>query len=318
MNVKGDATYLAYSAGWKSVRWMPEKSAYKFFDVVADGLWSREGGGVTQLEKNLRRIRPAASDAEIRELSKDSMRRYFRYWCEAFRMPDWSKERVVNTMLCEGEDNLTQAINQNKGVIVALPHMGNWDHVGAWACLTKGPLTSVAERLKPEKLFDKFIDYRSSLGMRIYPLGTPDLMDVLASELRTDHRLLALVSDRDLTARGIDVEFFGEATRMPAGAANLALRTGAPLLPAALWHTEIGSAIRLFPQIEIPDGAPTGDDCARQPGYAEAVTVMTQQVARCFETGINDHPTDWHMMQKLWLADLDPERLAASDAARGR
>ncbi|MGV1037929.1 MAG: phosphatidylinositol mannoside acyltransferase [Candidatus Nanopelagicales bacterium] len=318
MSIQADLGYYAYSLGWSTVRRMPEKTAYRTFDVIADRIWSRRGSGVAQLEKNLSRVRPEASYAELRKLSRQSMRKYFRYWCDAFRMPDWSRERIVSTF--EGVDDyrLDDALAQNKGVVVALCHMGNWDHGGAWASLTKAPLTAVAEKLEPEKLFEKFLEYRSSLGMQIYPLGMPNVTNVLADELRNDHRIVALVADRDLTARGVDVDFFGDTTRMPTGPANLALRTGAPLLAATLYYEGPIAYARFHEQIVVPPGAPTGESAKDHPGYAAAVADMTQQVARGFEEGISDRPTDWHMLQKLWLADLDQERLAQSDAAGGR
>lgn len=318
MSLQDDASYYAFAAGWKIVRRLPEKTAYRNFNRVADRLWAKRGGGVLQLEQNLRRVVPTATDAEIRELSKQSMRNYFRYWCDAFRMPDWSQERIVSSVVCYNEHYIDEALALNAGIICALPHMGNWDHIGAWGTVELAPVTSVAERLKPEKLFDKFIEYRTSIGLRIYPLGQPNVVDTLADELRDDKRIIALLSDRDLTAHGIAVDFFGEKTRMPAGPANLALRTGAPILPASLWYDGPNCCINIHPPVVVPAGAPTGDDARNQPGYAAAVSDMTQQIANAFQDGIAAHPADWHMMQKLWLSDLDQDRLAAADAAGGR
>jgi phosphatidylinositol dimannoside acyltransferase len=318
MNPKDDASYYAYSAGWSAVRRLPEKSAYRGFDVIADRLWKRRGSGVLQLEKNLGRVVPDASDTDLRDMSRESMRKYFRYWCDAFRMPDWSNERIVDTFECVGEFRLEEGLAQGKGVIVALAHMGNWDHAGAWATLAHAPLTAVAERLEPERLFDRFLDYRQSLGMQIYPTGYPNVIDTLAEELRVDKRIVALVSDRDLTARGIDVTFFDVETRMPAGPANLALRTGAPLFPATLWYDGPKAFAHIHPQVVVPADAPSGDNAKNEVGYESAVVNMTQQIANAFEGGIAERPTDWHMMQKLWLPDLDASRLAAADAAGGR
>lgn len=316
MTTKQEMAYLAYAGGWSAVRKMPERTAYQTFDVIADRLWSRRGGGVQQLEKNLARVRPEASYAELRKLSRQSMRSYFRYWCDAFRIADWSETEVVQRFEGVNAQYLHDALKLGKGVIVALPHMGNWDHAGAWATLDVGPLTAIAEKLEPEKLFDKFVSYRESIGLRIHALGTPGVVDTLADELRNENRIVALLADRDLTARGIDVTLFGSATRMPAGPANLALRTGAPLFAATLWYDKKKAYAKIHPQIQIPAGAPSGDDAREQPGYDEAVSGITQQIANAFEEGIREHPADWHMMQKLWLEDLDPQRLAATEAKR--
>ena len=91
--------------------------------------------------------------------------------------------------------------------------------------IDQAPLTAVAEKLEPERLFERFVEYRESLGMQIYPLGQKNVIDTLADELRNDKRIVALVSDRDLTSRGIEVDFFGEKTRM--------LRLGRPTLRCA-------------------------------------------------------------------------------------
>ena len=318
MKFKDGAAYYAYAAGWSTVRRLPEKMAYKNFDRIADRLWKKDGGGVRQLEKNLGRVLPDASPAEIRELSRESMRNYFRYWCDAFRMPDWSHEKINDRFTCVNSEYLADALAQGNGAIMTLPHMGNWDHTGAWGALNYAPVTAIAEKLEPERLFDRFVEYRASLGLRIYPLGQKNVMNTLASELRNDNRMVALVSDRDLTAHGIEVDFFGEKTRMPAGAASLALRTGAPILPLTLWYEGPNACAEIHPPVTVPTGAPVGDDARNQPGYADAVSNMTQQVADAFAKGIAEHPTDWHMMQKLWLADLDQEKLAASDVAGGR
>lgn len=311
-----EATYLAFSLGWNMVRRMPERTAYKTFDRIADRVWRAHGTGVQQLERNLRRVVPDASHSQLRELSHESMRSYLRYWCDAFRLPDWSEDRIVTTLRTERGNLLYDTFAQGRGVVIALGHMGNWDQAGAWGNLMVGPVTAVAERLKPERLFRRFVAYRERLGIRIYPLGTPNLTDVLATEVRDGGRIVALLADRDLGAHGIDVTLFGEATRMPAGPANLALRTGAPLLAATLYYQGRDAWVTFHEPIKIPRDAPLGDGCSEEPGYDAAVAAITQQIADCFQVGITNHPADWHMMQKLWLSDLDQHRLAAVNAKR--
>lgn len=310
-----EASYLAYTAGWATVRKMPERAAYETFNKIADRLWKRRGKGVQRLEANLARVVPDADADELRQLSREGMRRYFRYWCDAFRMPDWSSERVVESFRLENQQWLKQAMTAGRGGIVALPHMGNWDHAGGYATLSVAPVTAVAERLKPERLFDRFVEYRESLGMQILPVGMPGLIDELARQLTDENRVVALVADRDLSRRAVPVTLFGEPTRMPAGPATLALRTSAPLFAAALWYDGPIAVARLSRPIQIPAGAPTGPGCWEKPGFDEALREITQQVADYFEAGIREHPVDWHMLQHLWLADLDPDRLAAADAA---
>ena len=179
----GDAvTEWAFAAGWQLVKWLPERMAYRAFDTGADLLWRRRAGGIEQFERNQARIHPDLDAAQLSLLSRAGMRSYLRYWCDAFRLPTWSREKV-DTFGLERVEILDAAMAEGKGVIVALNHGGNWDHAGAWACARYGQLTTVAERLKPEGLFNRFLAYRESLGMEIVPLGDPDLMRILARRL---------------------------------------------------------------------------------------------------------------------------------------
>ncbi len=318
MSAKEQLTYLSYAGGWTTVRRMPEKTAYRTFGRIADRMWRSGKGGVPQLEKNLQRVFPDATHSELRDLSRAGMNSYMRYWCDAFRIIDWDRDRIVDTFECVHAERIGDPVKAGTGVVVALCHMGNWDHAGAWGALTQGPLASVAEKLKPEKLFKRFVAYRESLGMTIFGLGDEAVMDGLTDFVRDRSGIVALLADRDLTPRGVDVTFFGEPTRMPAGPASLALRTGAPLHSATLWYDRSKAYTEIGPRIEVPEWAPSGDDARDHPRHDEAVALMTAEFARSIEAGIRAHPEDWHMLQKLWLADLDAAKLAESDARGGR
>ena len=292
-------TYGLYAAAWGLVRRLPERVAYRLFDAVADLVWRSRRGPVLRLEANLRRARPDASSEQLRALSRAGLRSYLRYWCEAFRLPDWSRDRVVGSVRVENEHYLRDALGAGRGVLAALMHMGNWDHAGAWASLTGAPVVTVAERLRPERLYTRFLAYREGLGMEILPLtgGDGDLLDTLSRRLRAG-RLVPLLADRDLRASGIPVELLGEPTRMPPGPAMLALRTGAALHPVSIWYEPQVSGrhrlvIRFHDEVVAPVNGRT----------REKVTAMTQEVAAVFGTAITAHPEDWHMLQPLWLRD---------------
>jgi lauroyl/myristoyl acyltransferase len=304
--VRERLTYLLYTVAWGLVRRLPEPAAYRLFDVVADLVWRTRRGPVLRLEANLRRARPDASYDELRALSRAGLRSYLRYWCDAFRLPDWSRDRVVETVRVENEHYLRDALRAGRGVVAALMHAGNWDHAGAWASLTGAPVVTVAERLRPERLYNRFLAYREGLGMEILPLtgGDGDLLDTLSRRLR-EGRLVPLLADRDLRASGIPVDLLGEPTRMPAGPAMLALRTGAALHPVSLWYEPAGPrrrrlVIRFHDEVVAPVDGRT----------REKVTAMTQEVADVFGAAITAHPEDWHMLQPLWLGDLDDRRRA--------
>ena len=277
-----------YFAGWRIVRWLPENSAYKFFCRVADFLVNRNGKSVKRLRSNLSRTNPNLTSLNLEILVVDAMRSYMRYWCDTFRFPDWSPQRVVNTVSVTNEHLLMDAIAAKTGVIVALPHAGNWDHAGAYFCAKEVRLVTVAERLKPEKLFLKFLSYRESMGMEVLPLDGR-VLDTLAQRL-DEGALVALVADRDLSRSGIEVDFFGGPARMPAGPALLALRTKAPLITAFVSYTETGIHIE-FNTVVLPT---SGNE-------SEKVQEIVQMTAQQFESGIRKAPHDWHMLQRIWV-----------------
>ncbi|MFB8178350.1 phosphatidylinositol mannoside acyltransferase [Streptomyces sp. NPDC055966] len=288
-----------YGLGWSTVKKLPEPAAVRLGRTIADLTWKQRGKGVQRLESNYARVVPGATPERLAELSRAGMRSYLRYWMESFRLPAWSRERVRTGFDPKDIHHLTDGLASGQGVVLALPHMANYDLAGAWVTTKlETPFTTVAERLKPETLYDRFVAYREGLGMEVLPHSGGSAFGTLARRLR-DGGLVCLVADRDLSASGVEVDFFGERTRMPAGPALLAQQTGALLLPVTLWYDD--SPImkgQVHPPIEVP-GSGT---------RAEKTSVMTQALADAFATGIADHPEDWHMLQRLWLADLDPAK----------
>ncbi|MFJ7054166.1 phosphatidylinositol mannoside acyltransferase [Streptomyces albidoflavus] len=286
-----------YGLGWSTVKKLPEPVAVRLGQTLADTVWKRRGKGVLRLEANLARVVPGAGPERLAELSRAGMRSYLRYWMESFRLPAWSETRIEEGFEPEGLHHLTDGLAAGKGVILALPHLGNWDLAGAWVTRNLGvPFTTVAERLKPETLYDRFVAYREGLGMEVLPHTGGSAFGTLARRLRAGG-LVCLVADRDLSASGVEVTFFGDTARMPAGPAILAQQTGALLLPVTLWFdaTPVMKG-RVHPPVEVPE---TGT-------RAEKTSLMTQALADAFAEGIADHPEDWHMLQRLWLADLEP------------
>lgn len=297
------ATAWAFATGWRLVRVLPERAAYAAFAQAADVLWRRRAGGVEQLERNLARACPDSNARELRELSRAGMQSYLRYWCDTFRLPTWDRRRVDDYCRVEGRDFLDAGVTSGDGIVVALGHSGNWDHLGAWACNRYGGLTTVAERLKPESLFDQFLAYRESLGMEVVPMGDADSMRRLMGALRAG-RLVPLLADRDLSRGGVIVDLLGEPASVPAGPAALALLTGAPLHPGTAWFEGKTAVVRIHDAVDVPTDGPK----------PERIQHMMQQVADVLSEGIRAHPTDWHMMQPVWLADLDAERFERARA----
>ena len=294
---------IGFAVGWAAAQHVPSGIARRMANAAADLIWRRQGPGVRQLRANLARVVGPVTSEDLDAVTRDGLRRYLRYWQEAFQLPSWSHERITSTFeVVEGLDRLDTAMNAGTGAMLALPHMGNWDHAGAWATLRYGGLTTVAERLRPESLFDRFVTYRESLGMEVIALGDSDVTSRLARRLK-EGRLVCLLADRDLLGRGAEVEFFGESASMPPGPAALSVLTGAPLMPVSTWHADGVTRARIHPTIAPPDAG----------GRRETVETMTQEVANAFADAIADHPADWHMMQRLWHADLTAPRYVADD-----
>ena len=295
-----------YGAAWTVIKLLPEKAAYRLFDLIADRLWKRRGKPVRQLEANLLRVLGKGTDeATLRAVSRKAMRSTLRTYCEQFRLPVWSRKRVVSSADISPEDVqlLREVADSPRGSIMALGHTGNYDHAGAWFVnfLDDG-FTTVAEHLKPESVAQKFLDYRRGLGMEVLPHdGGPSVFGLLARRLR-EGKVVCLVADRDLSSSGVQVDFFGEAVRMAAGPAALAVQTGAALHPVNLWYSAPGRmGIKVHPEIPVP----------AEGTRAEKVAHMTQALADAYAEGIAAHPEDWHMLQKYFLADLDPARAKA-------
>jgi phosphatidylinositol dimannoside acyltransferase len=286
--MKDNISAFVYFAGWRIVRWLPEETAYKTFFKVADLLVKRNGKSVQRLRSNLARTQPDLTSLDLEILVVDAMRSYMRYWCDTFRFPDWSQQRVTETVSVTNEHLLMNAIEAKTGVIVALPHSGNWDHAGAYFCAKGVRLVTVAERLKPEKLFLKFLSYRQSMGMEVLPLDGR-VLDTLTQRLN-EGALVALVADRDLSRSGINIDFFGGPARMPAGPALLALKTKAPLITAFVSYTDDGIHIE-FNTVVLPE---SGNE-------SEMVQEIVQTTAQLFESGIKKAPQDWHMLQRIWV-----------------
>ena len=285
--------YWGYNLAWKIIRWIPESKAYSLANRFADFLYARNGKGVNRLRSTYRRVRPELDGAQLEFLVNAGMRSYLRYWCDTFRFPAWSKERLLSTTVCENENFLRDPIAANRGCIVALPHAGNWDHAGAYFCATGIPLTTVAEHLKPEKLFRKFLEYRTAIGMEVLDLDSRSIA-VLSQRLRAG-KLVALVADRDLSKNGIPVNFFGTGGQMPAGPALLAVQTGADLITAFVKYEEVGIRIIFGEAIAVPE---TGS-------VSEKAAAMTQVIADRFAEQLAVNTVDWHMLQRIWRDDVN-------------
>jgi KDO2-lipid IV(A) lauroyltransferase len=274
------------------LRFAPPGLATRAFRAGANLAAHRDGPGARQLRRNLTRVVPHACPAELDALVRGGLRSYARYWQEVFLLP-WADHAALVGRLdgaIDGVEHLDKALSAGRGVVVVLPHTGNWDMAGLWLVHQHGTFSTVVERLAPEELYQRFVDYRTALGFDIIPLtGAGNPIPRLLRRLRAGG-VVCLLGDRDLTGAGTNVEFFGAAARMPLGPARLAVATGATLLVIGSWFTSDGWGFRIHPPVPVPDRT--------------AVHRATQTVADCFALDIAAHPEDWHMLQPLWIDDL--------------
>ena len=292
-------TDLGYAAGWRAVRMLPEPLARSGFERAGRIAAGRDGSGVRQLRANLRVATGGRlPEPELDELTARAMASYMRYWQEAFRLPTLGVDRIRRDTEVLGFEWIERARSEGRGVVLALPHSGNWDAAGVWLADRLGePFLTIAERLKPESLYRRFLEYRESLGMRVTPLtGGPKPGSEVLREWLDDGGVSCLLVDRNLGTGGVPVSFFGQPALMPGGAALLAARTGASLLPAVARFDGAGWRIQVHPEVPV-----TGEG-----RLATRVATAMQTVADAFTEGIGLQPEDWHMLGRIW-ADVPPD-----------
>ena len=296
------ARYVTYRGLAAAMGHMPEPLAHGLARAVAGAMARRGGPAHDMAERHICRVLASEcpdgvepDDALVRRLCKRSFDYYARYWADGARLPYETEAGVrQHWRLEEGREHLRNAMDRGKGIVMALPHVGSWEWGGYWLALEGMPMTAVMERLEPEQLFEWFVVKRAAMGLTAVPMGEGS-SSALIKALK-HNQIAGLVSDRDLVGNGVEVEFFGERTTLPGGAATLALRTGAPLIcvcvysvPGRNWHTAV---------VHAPL------DTTRKGTLREDIARVTQDVARTFEHDIRCRPEQWHMYQPVWPSDL--------------
>jgi KDO2-lipid IV(A) lauroyltransferase len=297
-----------YHIAWRAVRLLPERTAYALFDRVADAMTRRNGGSVRRMRANYRTVRPDLPDADLELLVAAGVRSYLRYWCEAFRLPDLTPDRLARAVRVVGDEPVRAALGEGRAVVCFLGHLGNWDMAGAWATRHLGPVVTVAERLRPEEVFEEFLAFRERLGMHIIPLtGGGDVYDRLRAAAE-EPVVIPLLADRDLTRKGLEVDFAGDRSRVAIGPAALAYDTGSDLHPVSIHYERAAdgpggwrSVITFHDRVPVPEGE------ARH----RAVQSMTAACAAVLSETVLEHTADWHMMQRVFVRDLDPARVTS-------
>lgn len=288
------ATVSTYRLGALAARLMPGPLAIAAASSVGFGASLASPARREMFQRHLRRVNPKMGRTAMRIATQTAFDSYARYYVESFRLPTMSKRSVARSFTVEGYEHVTDALAGGNGVILALPHLGGWEWAGRWMTDQGHRLTVVVEPLEPPELFQWFVDLRKNLGMNVVPLGSNAASTVLKA--LKDNEVVCLLCDRDLDRKGVDVEFFGERTTLPAGPAMLSLRTGAPILPTGVYFTPHYNGHHGLVRPPIPiqrHGGGMRDDVAR----------VTQALAHELEFLIRRAPEQWHMFQPNWPSD---------------
>lgn len=304
-----------FTLAWKILPKLPEGMIAGAFNLAADQLWRGRKGSVLQLEKNLRRVLPDADEATLRATSRAALRSYAQYYAEIFTTPGIAPEDLYRRSTLNCPDSVHEAL-RNGSVVLALGHTGNWDYAGFQASRELATVLTVAEVLTPRELFEDFLRFRESLGMEVIPLEKgANVFGQLRSRAREETRTVALLADRDLTHNGIEVELVGHRARVAAGPAALSHSLRIPLYFVGLRHVRVPAPTKLRPKrtvsgIEAKFYGPITVD----PG-PNAVERLTQAWADAMSDWLRTYPESWHMLQKVFVEDLDPDRLTEARSA---
>jgi KDO2-lipid IV(A) lauroyltransferase len=236
---------------------------------------------------------------------------YMRYYHEIFHVSHFTVPQLVARIGAEGRERLDAVVARGRNPVLALAHMGNWDMAGAWATREIGAVTTVAERLKPPELFDQFVAMRATIGLTIVPSDPGKVFRPLAEAAMSHERgIVPILADRDLSRRGIEVTMFGHAARVAAGPAALACHADVPLIPLAIVSEKLTGARRRVARSRHGYTLVVLPEVPRRPDLpaAQEVQVMTQGWATALAGVIAEHPTDWHMLQKVFVEDLDADK----------
>jgi KDO2-lipid IV(A) lauroyltransferase len=284
------AAFHAYrSAAWLA-RTLPERLGQRAFRLggrVAFDLLPSVRGVVARNQAQV--LGRSPGDPIVRAATREAFDLYARYWFDSFRFAVTPHHEIAARFESVDAHHLWDALGEGRGAIVALPHVGNWDAAGPWLRSLDRPIVAVAEQLRPARLYELFVANRTASGVDVVGLGTPGIGRTLAGRL-ADGWIVALVADRDLSGRGVEVVMFGRRRRVPAGPALLSITTGAPLIVTPVFQTEPGWRCVMTRPLTIE---PTGD-------RRRDVTSLTERMAAEFERAIAAAPTDWHMFQPAW------------------
>lgn len=312
----------AFALTRAAVERLPESVGRALFSAAGTAMGLSGSAGARRLRANQARIRPGLGPVRARLLSAAAMRSYMRYYYECFRLPVLGEDRILARVQLDNDAELRADLASGRSATAALVHAGNWDMAGAWACIDLAPVHTLAERLEPAGLYEDFLRFRTGLGMTIYPVvrGGGGLR-ALEEDMAAGVCFTPILADRDLTASGVEVRLAGHAMLVAPGPALLAQRTGCAIYPVFSRYERLarrrraaaGTRWGLRLTVGEPVRAETTPDSDSRERAAD-VRRMSQEWMDQFEPWLRAHLEDWHMLQRVFVSDLDPERLARARA----
>lgn len=312
----------AFALARAAVERLPESVGRALFSAAGTAMGLSGLAGARRLRANQARIRPGLGPVRARLLSAAAMRSYMRYYYECFRLPVLGEDRILARVQLDNDAELRADLASGRSATAALVHAGNWDMAGAWACIDLAPVHTLAERLEPAGLYEDFLRFRTGLGMTIYPVvrGGGGLR-ALEEDMAAGVCFTPILADRDLTASGVEVRLAGHAMLVAPGPALLAQRTGCAIYPVFSRYERLarrrraaaGTRWGLRLTVGEPVRAETTPDSDSRERAAD-VRRMSQEWMDQFEPWLRAHLEDWHMLQRVFVSDLDPERLARARA----
>jgi len=285
--------YIAVRIGMGIIGLLPYGTAIALGAAAGRAFARFDTGRRAMVARHARRLGIAPED--VSDHVGDVFAHYGRYWAEALWIRPRRKPLIDGGTTDEGLHFIEEARDAGRGIIFALPHMGNWEYAAPIAARLGIEVVAVAEDLRNRRIRDWFLRLRNSMGIGIIlATGSAQVMRELEAVIARNGTV-ALLCDRDLRRKGVEVEFFGESTTIPAGPASLAIRTGAPLHPVATYFDGKGHHVVVRPAVEIPPGEDRGT----------RMKAATQALAKELEALILEAPAQWHLLQPNWPSDLE-------------
>ncbi|WP_084130481.1 phosphatidylinositol mannoside acyltransferase [Demequina sp. NBRC 110055] len=297
----------ALLTAWRASRVLPVGAVRSLAAAGARLAWRRPGTAVRRFEDNLHRVTGLEGDS-LRSLSRRGLESVSRYYAEALTLDRFTASQVEARVRLDGYDGVRELLETTPtGAIAVLSHSGNWDLVGAYASPRIIPVTAVAEVLKPREMFDQFVAMREGVGIQVLGHEGGSTFRELIRITKAQRTLVCLLSDRDMSGSGVEVQMWGRGVKVAPGPAALALATGAPIVPVHVYYERLSGARRraaASPWGVVLHFGPVIDPASVASAPRDAqVSELSQRWASWMADRIAEHPEDWHMLQRFgWTA----------------